>query len=298
MKEIIVHPLPILITELVDSPIPAPHADDIVIKVAVAGSNVKDWAHITAMKLSINSGDDTAGIVYALGKDAAKTGEFHIGDRVAAFHPMLTAGGAYAEYVVALAHTLFKLPVATSFEASSALGCFVIKLAKASNIHPIIAICGGTTQHVSSLLDRAQGDSIVDYRQGTEAMKESVSKILRDLKAAHALDCISAKGTWVPLAQMLELGGQVSVVSGANAYDEPEIPRNVAIKYTYVGAAHSGGYKPSMPKQPSDKALVGSAPEFAFVFFRYIARMLAQGKFEGHPYEVVPGGLNGVKVGL
>lgn len=308
-----------------------------------------------------------AGVIHALGEDVAKTGEFRIGDRVAAFHPMLTAGGAYAEYAAAPAHTVFELPVSTSFEgtsfpsqavnrrdqdeyltiltlfcppeaatiplvsltaaislyhmqslpppwsprsssappipliiygASSALGSFAVKLAKASNIHPIIAICGGSTAYVSTLLDPAQGDAIVDYRQGVEAMKRFVAKALGSLQAKHALDCISAKGSWIPIAQMLESGGQLSVVSGANAYDEVEIPEGVEVKYTYVGAAHSGAYKTGMPRQPTDKTLVGSTPEFASVFYRYVARMLARGRFEGHPYVVVPGGLDGVKDGL
>jgi NADPH2:quinone reductase len=184
------------------------------------------------------------------------------------------------------------------YGASSALGSFAIKLAKASNIHPIVAICGASNGYVSTLLNDAKGDAIVDYRQGVEAMKESVRNVLGSLHATHALDCISASGTWIPLAEILDLGGQVSVFSGANAYNEPRIPENVVLKYTYVGAAHSGAYKPNMPKQPRDKALVESAPEFAFVFFRYVTRMLAHHKFEGHPYEVVPGGLDGVKVGL
>jgi NADPH2:quinone reductase len=69
--------------------------------------------------MSVNSGDDIAGTVHALGKDAEKTGEFHIGDRVAAFHPMLTPGGAYAEYAVAPEHTVFHLPSNISFEGKS-----------------------------------------------------------------------------------------------------------------------------------------------------------------------------------
>jgi NADPH:quinone reductase len=75
-----------------------------------------DWAHITTKKISVNSGDDIAGTVHALGKDAEATGEFHIGDRVAAFHPMLTPGGAYAEFAVAPAHTVFHIPKNISFE--------------------------------------------------------------------------------------------------------------------------------------------------------------------------------------
>jgi len=41
MKEIIVHPLPSLTTELHDIPIPTPADDELIIKVVVAGSNVK-----------------------------------------------------------------------------------------------------------------------------------------------------------------------------------------------------------------------------------------------------------------
>lgn len=69
--------------------------------------------------MSVNSGDDIAGTVHVLGKDAEATGEFHIGDRVAAFHPMLTPGGAYAEYAVAPAHTVFHLSSNISFEGKS-----------------------------------------------------------------------------------------------------------------------------------------------------------------------------------
>lgn len=185
------------------------------------------------------------------------------------------------------------------YGASSSLGCFAIKLARVSNIHPIIAICGSSSSYVSTLLDPSQGDMVIDYRPGVEAMKAAVKEALGPLESLHALDAISSNGTWVPLAQMVRPdGGQVSVVSGANAYNEAEIPEGVTIRYVYVGTANYGAYVPTMPKQPADKEAVESAVEFAYVFFRYIARLLAKGKFEGHPYTVVPGGLGGVERGL
>ena len=138
----------------------------------------------------------------------------------------------------------------------------------------------------------------MDYRQGLELMMTEVRKKLGPLKATHALDAISANESWVPLAKMVDFpGGQVSVVSGANDYDV-NIPTGVEIKYTYVGTAHYGAYKTGMPKQPADKEVVHSDREFAFVFLRYISRMLAKGEFEGHPTEVIPGGLDGVQEGL
>ena len=47
MKELIVHPFPILTTEIHDVPIPTPGPDELVIKVVVAGSNVKGTPFIS-----------------------------------------------------------------------------------------------------------------------------------------------------------------------------------------------------------------------------------------------------------
>lgn len=68
--------------------------------------------------ISVNSGDDIAGVVHDLGKDVQASGEFQVGDRVAAFHPMLSPGGAYAEYAVAPQSTVMKLPLSISFEGT------------------------------------------------------------------------------------------------------------------------------------------------------------------------------------
>jgi hypothetical protein len=90
----------------------------------------------------------------------------------------------------------------------------------------------------------------------------------------------------------------LSVVSGSNKYDDVEIPESVQILYTYVGTAHSGAYRAGMIKQPQDAEFVQSDLEWAYVFFRYVAKMLADGKLTGHPFEVVEGGLEGVGEGL
>lgn len=63
--------------------------------------------------LVVNQGDDIAGVVDKVG---ANVTEFKPGDRVAAFHEMLTPSGSYAEYAIAWAHTTFHIPKATSFE--------------------------------------------------------------------------------------------------------------------------------------------------------------------------------------
>jgi hypothetical protein len=130
-------------------------------------------------------------------------------------------------------------------------------------------------------------------------MIQDVKAALGDLKPKHALDAISSNATWIPLSQMLDPnGGQISVVSGANQYNEPNILPGVTFKYTYVGTVHYGAYKASMPKQPADQESVKGDVDFAYVLLRFVGRMLNRGDFEGHPFQVIPGGLDGVEEGL
>lgn len=343
MKEVIVHPSPDIWTEIVEVPIPKPGKDDVLIKVIAAGSNVKDWDHLTRLNISLNSGDDIAGVVHELGENVT---DLKVGERVAAFHPMMTPGGAYAEYAIAPSHTVFRIPDDMQFEeaatfplilttaaltlyrrqnlpppwsprsdsssplpliiygASSALGTFAIKLALASNIHPIIAIAGSSNTHILPLLDPSKGDAVVDYRLPQEEMINAVKEKLHGLESFHALDAISSQQlkTWVPLSQMLAPSREgetsyLSVVSGANKYDEQELNSGVKIVYTYVGTAHSGAYKSGMPKQAAEEDVKGD-PEWVGSFWKHVEGMLKDGRLRGHPFEVVEGGLAGVGNGL
>ena len=111
MKEALVSPY--LAVSVVDSPIPSPGPDQVVIKVAVSGSNPKDWKRALMSDKPMNTGDDIAGIVHTVGSNVV---EFHPGDRVAAFHEMMTPHGSFAEYAVAEAYCTFHIPKKTSFE--------------------------------------------------------------------------------------------------------------------------------------------------------------------------------------
>lgn len=113
MKEALVNAGPTV--RIVDSPIPVPGSDQVVIKVVVSGSNPKDWKYPALKKEESNQGDDIAGVVHAVGSNVV---EFREGDRVAAFHQMMTPGGSYAEYAVAWSHTTFHIPKKTSFEGN------------------------------------------------------------------------------------------------------------------------------------------------------------------------------------
>ncbi|OKL55420.1 hypothetical protein UA08_09330 [Talaromyces atroroseus] len=111
MLELIIHPGPK--TQAIESPIPVPNDDQVVIKVIVSGSNPKDWKRPEWSDVHINQGDDIAGIVHAVGKNVS---EFKPGDRVAAFHEIMQPGGSYAEYALAWASTTFHIPQKTWFE--------------------------------------------------------------------------------------------------------------------------------------------------------------------------------------
>ncbi len=101
--------------QIVDSPIPTPEPDQVVIKVVVSGTNPKDWKMPLPQHKgrSFNPGDDIAGVVHSVGSNVV---EFKQGDRVAAFHEISAPGGSYAEYAVSWDHTTFHTPKKTTFE--------------------------------------------------------------------------------------------------------------------------------------------------------------------------------------
>lgn len=94
-----------------DSPIPTPNEYQLVIRVVATGLNPKDWKYLNDKPS--NQGEDVAGYVHAVG---SKVTEFHVGDRVAAFHQMQASHGGFAEYSLVCDHTTFHLPKETSFE--------------------------------------------------------------------------------------------------------------------------------------------------------------------------------------
>ncbi|EKG18492.1 Alcohol dehydrogenase superfamily zinc-containing [Macrophomina phaseolina MS6] len=323
MKEAIIHSAEKV--EIVDSPVPKPGPNQVVIKVAVSGSNPKDWKTPEWSDLKINGGDDIAGTVHSVGEGVY---EFKPGDRVAAFHEMRTPGGSYAEYAVAWQHTTSHIPESLSFEeaatiplaaltavignyvrlglpepwrpvtegqqlpflvygGASAVGAFAIKLARLSNIHPIIAVAGKGIPYVETLLDKSKGDAVVDYRAGDEAVVQGIKDALKASGTTeplrHAFDAVSEKGSQVNLVAVLASDALVTNVLPTEKFGPPGFayPSTYrATDWTMVGDVH------------------GPQKEVGFLYFRWIFRQIAEKRFAPHPYEVVPGGLGGVGQGL
>ncbi|KAG5661275.1 hypothetical protein KAF25_005397, partial [Fusarium avenaceum] len=252
------------------APIPEPSDNQILIKVVVSGSNPKDWkvpvwaaaydgpddeSWQARAKKGINHGDDIAGVVEKVGKNVIT---FKKGDRVAALHEGQLPGGSFAEYALAPEITTFHIPPSKSFEgklfkaprpavvptpiviygASSAVGSFAIKLARVSNIHPIIAIAGKGTPYVESLLDRSRGDIVFDYRDGDE---EVVNGIRGHLKAGsygvvrHGIDPGIGDSSRKILTEIVAPDGAINIVLPSD-WDTGSAVKTT----TVVGSVHNG----------------------------------------------------------
>ncbi|KAL1610589.1 hypothetical protein SLS60_002259 [Paraconiothyrium brasiliense] len=337
MKQVINLPGSEVKVKITDASIPKPSAKQVLIKVIVSGSNPKDWkvpesaaacngpdddSIMARSKNGVNQGNDIAGIVEEVGEDVI---EFKKGDRVAAFHEMGAPGGSYAEYALAWDYTTFHIPASKSFEeaatiplaaltatvavfsslklptpwlpattstpflvygASSAVGSFAIKLARNSNIHPIIAVAGKGTHYVETLLDRTKGDAVFDYRNGAD---ETISQVRAHLEAGnygevrHGLDPGIGRPSQKVLTEIVTPDGAINLV----------LPSDVDVgsatkTTTSVGTIHNQQYGPHDPDNH----------DLGFVTCRWFTKAWQAGTFEGHPFEVRHGGLEGVEQAL
>lgn len=177
------------------------------------------------------------------------------------------------------------------YGGSSAVGAFAIKLAQASNIHPIIAVAGKGAPFVEKLIDRKKGDTIVDYREGDEAVVQGIKKALGGQEVAHAFDATSEGNTSLNISKVLVKGGRLTTVLDVKAGE------GVDKRQTMVGSVHQPKGSPTgVSGSVGDRAL--GDPEFGAIFFPLFTRGLAHGWFTPHPHEVVPGGLDGVETAL
>ncbi|KGO77432.1 Polyketide synthase, enoylreductase [Penicillium italicum] len=320
MKEAIIDKTVSVIIRDVD--IPTPEPGQVLIHVVVSGTNPKDWKVPKWQPDNvINQGDDIAGYVEAVGEGVRN---FRKGDKVAAFHEMLSPHGSYGEYAIAWEYTTFHLAEKTSFEeaatiplaamtaalglyqelklplpwapadkptplvvygGASAVGAFAIKFAQLSNIHPIIAVAGKGAPFVETLISREKGDTIIDYREGDDAVLSGIKAASKDTPIHHAYDAVSEKGSYVTLGAALDAPGKITVILPVEA---DKVKEQISIHRTMVGSVHT---------PPAEGQALGDK-EFAAAFYQFIGRGLAQGWFSGHPYEVRKGGLGGLEGAL
>ncbi|KAJ5296341.1 uncharacterized protein N7443_007234 [Penicillium atrosanguineum] len=321
MKEAIVDPD--LNVSIHDTALPVPEPGQVLIRVVVSGTNPKDWKMPRLFaKTPSNSGDDIAGYVESVGDGVVS---FRKGEKVAAFHQMMTSGGSFAEYAIAWEHTTFRIPEKTSFEeaatlplaamtaalglyqilglplpwsptsapqplviygGATAVGAFALKFAQLSNIHPLIVVAGRGSDFVETLIDRSKGDTIIDYREGDQVVQTKIKSAAAGKPIHLAFDAVSEKGSYQNLCASLTAPGKITVL--LPPAEDYQIPEGMNIERTYVGSVHNS---PAAGKTIEDR-------EFGAAMFSLIGRGLAQGWFSGHPYEVRPGGLGGLQGAL
>lgn len=181
--------------------------------------------------------------------------------------------------------TIEPLPLVI-YGGATAVGAFALKFAKVSNIHPLIVVAGKGSAFVETLIDRTKGDTIIDYRDGDEAVRSKIQAASGGRPIHHAYDAVSEKGSYQNLAAAMTAPAKITVVLPAE--DGNSLPEGITIARTMVGTVH---YNPAEGNTIDDR-------EFGAAFFALIGRGLAQGWFSGHPYEVRPGGLNGIEGAL
>ena len=169
------------------------------------------------------------------------------------------------------------------YGGATAVGAFAIKFAKLSNIHPLIVVAGKGAQFVETLIEREKGDTIIDYREGDEAVRRKIHESAGG-PIHHAFDAVAEKGSVQNISAALTKPGAITAVLPS----ADGAPEGIAISSTFVATAHG---------EPSEGQTIGDR-EFARAFFALIGRGLAQGWYSGHPYEVRPGGLHALEGAL
>jgi NADPH:quinone reductase-like Zn-dependent oxidoreductase len=170
-----------------------------------------------------------------------------------------------------------------------------VKLAVLSNIHPIVAVAGRGLDFVETLIDRSRGDTIIDYRQGDDAVVEALKAALGGEEPEFAFDAVSEKGTISNICRVLNKStGKIAVVLDIPSDLIPEgISRiNTAVETSQVDLSNEES------TLSSSKGKNVGITHFTTVMLKFIGRGLNEGWFSPHPHEIVPGGLHGLESAL
>lgn len=184
------------------------------------------------------------------------------------------------------------------YGGTSAIGTFAIKLAVRSNIHPLIIVAGRSGDTLSRLLQQSQGDAVIDYRDGPDAVTVGIQEALEAAKAGpayHAFDAISDGSSFRTLSKVLDPKGHITVVLPEGDYRS--IPSSMTTSLTYVGIVHTSA--PDLSALKGIRLVAeGNGKDLGFIFSRLFGKGLAEGWFSGHAHEIVPGGLEGLSHAL
>ena len=281
-------------------------------------------------KKSYNSGDDIAGTIQSIGSNVT---EFHIGDRVSAFHTMGKPYGSFAEFAIAPANTTFHIPAKTSFEDAA-----TVPLAAMTAVVGLFDRLGLPEPWQQGRQDGKPGKDAKETgpRAGPLLVYGAASAVgafaIQLAKRANIGPIIGVAGKGIPFVESLldkSAGdavidyrkGDEAVVSGIKA----ALPAGKKLYYCYDAVSEKGSFNNAakvLEQQGSKITLVlpgadysaipaeieksvtyvgdvhSTQTDLGFAWFRLFGKGLAEGWLKPHPVEVVKGGLGGVSTGL
>jgi NADPH:quinone reductase len=165
--------------------------------------------------------------------------------------------------------------------ASGAVGSFALSLATLNpNLEPIIGIAGANGAGVKEL----GAHVVLDYRSPTIAA--DLEAALGGKKIEHILDCTNSPSSAKYLLPVLDpVKGRYTCTAGITP-DQKVLMEQWGGWYEqiWVGSVHE------------DKPAGGKL--FGALMSRLFEDSIAQGKLHGRPYQIVEGGLHGVKDAL
>ncbi|KAH6985366.1 putative quinone oxidoreductase [Ilyonectria destructans] len=316
--------------EIKDVAVPKPGPDEVLIKVIVAGTNPKDWKVPIWLPTSnnTNTGDDIAGTVEAFGDNVFG---FTKGDRVAAFHVMMTPHGAFAEYAIAPANTVFALPSAVSYEeaATIPLAAYTSAVALFHQLEfpspwdpqakrdsgkkrPVI-IYGASTAIGAFAIKLAQVANIHPVIAVGSKNSKFVVPFLNSSKGDRIVDYTAYKTSEELVAALKDAVKEAGVEDG-RAYDVYDcVSENgtyVTLSKAIAGPPDANGRKPRLTHVlPLDESMADPSVEFVRTMVDHVhkeqlfgtvwsaafSRGLSEGWLTPHPYEAVKGGLAGLE---
>lgn len=134
------------------------------------------------------------------------------------------------------------------------------------------------------MLDPSKGDVVIDYRQGNEAVIQSIKDALKGRKLEYAFDATAGQSSWTNICKVLDqTSGKITLVlppmDNLGGMHE-DIPKSIHQSLTMVGDVY------------------GPMTDLGYLYTRYFTLGLKEGWFKAHPQEVRPLGLGGVQSGL
>ncbi|KAL4797774.1 GroES-like protein [Aspergillus venezuelensis] len=269
-----------------------------------------------------NQGDDMAGYVERLGPGVRG---FAIGDKVAAFHRVMGENGAWAEFAVAEANTVFHLDEKMRFEeaatiplaaTTAALGLYQqLRLPLPWNPLPSdrkfpLIIYGGATAVGAFAIKLASLSNIHPLITIAGKGIPYVETLIDQSKGDVVIDY--REGDYAIRQKMKEALGDNKVHYAYDAVSEHgsfqnigavlSVPGEIATvlphgDYEAPGIKLAQHYAGSVHMPPREGAVPGDQ-EFGAAIFQSIGKGLEKGWFSGHPFEVRPGGLAGLEGAL